>query len=374
MAEWIHTTLGNIVDIQMGQSPKSEFYNTNGDGLPFLQGNRTFGMKYPFFDTYTTYIMKTAELNDIIMSVRAPVGDLNIAKNRICLGRGVCGLRMKNGEYEFLYYLLKANTVNILELETGTIFGSINKSDISKLIVTIPKDITKQKAIASVLSNLDDKIDLLHRQNKTLEAMAETIYRQWFIEEASDNWKTGILSNEFIITMGQSPPGVSYNENKIGIPMFQGNADFTFRFPKERVFTTAPTRFAEKFDTLISVRAPVGTQNMAMTKCCIGRGLAAFSYRHNSQFYTYTYFKLRSLMRYISEFNNEGTVFGSINKSDLSSINILIPEYSEVIRFETHTKSINDKIILNSYQITNLENIKNILLPKLIQGSIKLVY
>lgn len=80
---------------------------------------------------------------------------------------------------------------------------------------------------------------------------------------------------------------------KVGIPMYQGNADFGFRFPTNRVFTTDPKRFAEKYDTLISVRAPVGEQNMANEKCCIGRGVASFSYKTNKSYYSYTFYKLR---------------------------------------------------------------------------------
>lgn len=90
----------------------------------------------------------------------------------------------------------------------------------------------EQRAIASVLSSLDDKIDLLHRQNKTLEAIAETLFRQWFVEEADDGWEDGKLPTEFDFVMGVSPPGESYNENGVGLPMYQGNADFGFRFPQ----------------------------------------------------------------------------------------------------------------------------------------------
>ena len=96
--------LKDIVNVTMGQSPKSEFYNTTGEGVPFLQGNRTFGLKYPTFDTFTTKVTKMANAGDVIMSVRAPVGDLNITPSDVCLGRGVCSLRMKNENQEFLYY------------------------------------------------------------------------------------------------------------------------------------------------------------------------------------------------------------------------------------------------------------------------------
>ena len=102
-----------------------------------------------------------------------------------------------------------------------------------------------------MLSSLDDKIDLLHRQNKTLEAMAEALFRQWFVEPCKDGWRggEGKIPDEFAFTMGQSPVGISFNEDSVGVPMFQGNADFSFRFPSERVYTTEPTRFAEPLDT-----------------------------------------------------------------------------------------------------------------------------
>lgn len=97
--------LGDIAVVTMGQSPKSEFYNFEGNGVPFLQGNRTFGRKYPTFDTYTIKPTKIANAGDVIMSVRAPVGDLNIAPTEMCLGRGLCSIRMKNNNQDFLFIL-----------------------------------------------------------------------------------------------------------------------------------------------------------------------------------------------------------------------------------------------------------------------------
>jgi len=229
----------------------------------------------------------------------------------------------------------------------------------------------EQKSIASVLSSLDDKIDLLHRQNKTLEQMAETLFRQWFIEEAKEDWDEGVLPDEFDFTMGQSPPGDSYNEEKIGVPLFQGNADFGFRFPNNRICTTAPKRFAEKYDTLISVRAPVGEQNMAFEKCCIGRGVVAFRYKYNKSFYTYTYFKLKSLMKEIKQYNETGTVFGSITKSDFQTLEITIPPKELVEEFQKIAKLIDDKIIKNCIQIRTLEQLRDTLLPKLMSGEVR---
>ena len=140
--------------------------------------------------------------------------------------------------------------------------------------------------------------------------------------------------------------------------------DFGFRFPQNRVYTTESKRFAEKFDTLISVRAPVGEQNMAKRKYCIGRGVASFSYKHNPNCYTYTYFKLQSLMGKIKQFNNEGTIFGSISKTDFQKMEIVLPPKKLVKQFEHEAKPINDKVIGNCTQMDTLENLRDTLMPK----------
>ena len=160
--------LEDIADVTMGQSPKSEFYNSDGEGMPFLQGNRTFGTMYPTFDTYTTKVTKMAKAGDVIMSVRAPVGDLNFTPVDMCLGRGVCGIRMKNGNQKFLFYLLKYYMPLLINKESGTVFGSVNRNDINGLEVDIPEDESDQKIIARYLAMLDDMIEENEKINKNL--------------------------------------------------------------------------------------------------------------------------------------------------------------------------------------------------------------
>ena len=174
--------LQEIVDVTMGQSPKSEFYNTERKGYPFLQGNRTFGFKYPTFDTYTTVMTKPAKAGDVIMSVRAPVGDLNITPVDMCLGRGVCSLRMKNGNQSFLYYMMKYYVPHLLKKESGTVFGSVNRNDINGLEVDIPEDEQNQRRIARYLEMIDEKIELNTAINNNLEQQAQAIFKSWFVD------------------------------------------------------------------------------------------------------------------------------------------------------------------------------------------------
>jgi type I restriction enzyme S subunit len=187
--------IGEIAEVTMGQSPKSEYYNNKCIGTPFLQGNRTFGRKYPTFDTYTTVVTKSAKAGDIIMSVRAPVGDLNITPVDICLGRGVCSLRMNNGNQEYLYYLMKYYIPHLLNKESGTVFGSVNRKDILGLEVNVV-EYKEQQKIARFLSAIDDKIELNERINDNLDEQARLLFRYWFIDAPESNsWKKGTFSN-----------------------------------------------------------------------------------------------------------------------------------------------------------------------------------
>ena len=268
---------------------------------------------------------------------------------------------------DFVYWLMRTREYQnyIVGSASGTSIMHTSPSRIEDYRCLIPSSQSEQESIASVLTSIDNKIDLLHCENETLEVMAETIFRQWFIEDAKDDWTEGKLREEFDFIMGQSPIGESFNQDGIGVPMYQGNADFGFRFPTRRVFTTQPTRFAEINDTLISVRAPVGVQNMATEKCCIGRGVAAFRYKNNSSFYSYTYYKLKSLLDDIKQYNDNGTVFGSISKSDIESIDIVIPDKNIIMDFQKQVKPIDDKILNNNNIIQTLIQTRDNLLPKL---------
>ena len=176
--------LSDIADVTMGQSPKSEFYNSEGNGIPFLQGNRTFGDRYPTFDTWTTSPTKIAEAGDVIMSVRAPVGDLNITPVKMCLGRGVCSIRAKNGCQDFIYYLMQFSMRELLSKESGTVFGSVNRNDINGLEVDIPEDIETQEKIARFLGCIDEKIEINKSINENLEEQALALFRQFFMDFA----------------------------------------------------------------------------------------------------------------------------------------------------------------------------------------------
>ena len=361
MSSWKECRLGDVAKFSYGTMPKKEKLDT---GI------------YPTFSGYKyqyLYPEINCKKNDVIVVARGVggTGDVKIVREDCYLTNLSIKIDLNNliVDNKFFYYNYFLETLRYLD--SGSAQSQITITDLSNEYISLPP-LEEQKAIAEILSSLDDKIDLLHRQNQTLESLAQTLFRQWFIEEAKEEWEIGKLPDEFDFTMGLSPSGSTYNEEQNGMPMFQGNADFEFRFPSNRVYTTDPKRIAERFDTLISVRAPVGAQNMAKEKCCIGRGVASFRYKFDNSFYTYTYYKMHSLMEEIKQFNETGTVFGSIGKSDFEAIEIAKPPFEYVAKFQNEVKSIDDKIILNCEQIKSLENLRDTLLLKLLSGEIKI--
>ncbi|MGV6816917.1 MAG: restriction endonuclease subunit S [Thiotrichales bacterium] len=183
-------------------------------------------------------------------------------------------------------------------------------------------------------------------------------------------WCVSNIGNEFDVTMGQSPPGDTYNEVGDGIAFFQGRRDFGWRYPDNRVYCTEPKRMANKGDTLLSVRAPVGDVNKATSDCCIGRGISAL--RHKIGCEAYTYYSIQRLEQYFSNFDSEGTVFGSINQKDLKALLIVKPENKILAVFSRVVGSLDEEIRIQTEEIITLSTLRDSLLPKLLSGEISL--
>ena len=166
--------------------------------------------------------------------------------------------------------------------------------------------------------------------------------------------------------MGQSPNGASYNTDKNGIVFFQGRAEFGFRYPTPRLYTTAPKRMAQTGDVLMSVRAPVGDLNIAFESCCIGRGISAI--RSIDEHPSFLFYSLLSLKDQFDVFNGEGTVFGSINSNALKSMAIRIPPQEITDRFEEIVAPMDSAVRKNTEEIIFLTSLRDTLLPRLMSG------
>lgn len=321
---------------------------------------------------------KTFKKNDILYSEIRPVNKRFAFVDFDDTSRYIASTKLmvlRNNEQvlpEFLFALLKSNQIiaelqHLAETRSGTFPQITFSSELALMRVKMP-DKKTQKQIVNIIKSFDDKIELNNRINNNLEQQAKAIYKQMFIDNASSDWSEGTLSDIADITMGQSPSGSSYNEDGIGTIFFQGRAEFGFRFPTVRLFTTEPKRMACANDTLMSVRAPVGDLNVAHTDCCIGRGLAAIHSKTNHQsFVLYTMF---SLKKQLDVFNGEGTVFGSINRNSLNEMPILIPSNEKIDEFEGIVAPMDTAIRNNYDEICRWEQIRDSLLPKLMSGEL----
>ncbi|MFZ3170177.1 MAG: restriction endonuclease subunit S [Candidatus Methanoperedens sp.] len=300
-------------------------------------------------------------------------------------------VKFHSSDPRFVYYFLK--TLNLKGFNAGSAVPTLNRNHIHPIEVVVPKNINEQRAIASILGSLDDKIALNRSMNSTLEAIGQALFRRWFVDfefpneegkpyrssggemvktelgEVPKGWRVGTLGDICEITMGQSPPGETYNEIGDGLPFYQGISDFGFRFPSRRVYCTAPTRFAEEGDVLLSVRAPVGTFNIADERCAIGRGVAAL--RLKGKHSGYLYYLLHATQTGWNKFEAEGTVFGSVTKSDVHDFKVILP--SETLRnwFGSLVETLDKQITINEKQSRTLATIRDSLLPKLMSGEIR---
>lgn len=165
---WETTDLESISNILMGQSPKSEFYNSIGEGLPFHQGVGTYGNRFPRNEVFCSVGGRIANEGDVLFSVRAPVGRLNIASEKIIIGRGLSAIRHKKGYQSYLYYLLKSNFSDEDIIGNGSIFNSVGKDELNSFKVFLPNE-NVIKRFESIIAVIDQQIKVLIQANQNLQ-------------------------------------------------------------------------------------------------------------------------------------------------------------------------------------------------------------
>ena len=240
-------------------------------------------------------------------------------------------------------------------------------NELCDVMLPVP-DIERQREIVTEYETLTNRIRLNEQIIQRLEATAQALYRKMFVdnidkENLPAGWRMGTLSEIANIIMGQSPDGETYNLDGDGMIFYQGRTDFGRRFPTARVYTTNPTRYAKEGDVLLSVRAPVGDINVALHDCCIGRGLASLRSGTNCQ--SYLLYQLQNLSDVFNVSDDDGTVFGCINKDDLHNIEIVIPENKEMLLFEKQASIIDREIEIKDKEISCLTELQSLLLARM---------
>lgn len=172
---WKVGTLADIAEITMGQSPAGNSLNENREGMIFYQGSSDFGFRFPSIRVFTTEPKRLAVANSVLFSVRAPVGDINVAKEECCIGRGVASIKSKYGHDSYLFYTMKSLRKLFDSFDgEGTVFGSINKKTLSAIQILLPSDgIVEQ--FNNIASSFDDRIRSLSDENSRLSLLRDTL-------------------------------------------------------------------------------------------------------------------------------------------------------------------------------------------------------
>ena len=183
-SEWRMVKLSDVAEIVMGQSPPGSTYNEAGVGLPFFQGVRDFNYRYPTLRVFCSAPTRIAKPGDILLSVRAPIGRVNVADRECAAGRGLAIIRPHvPSDARYIEFLLRnlESSWDVVE-GSGSVFGNATRQDLESLSLRWPTRESERRAIAHILGTLDDKIDLNRRMNETLEEMARALFTSWFVD------------------------------------------------------------------------------------------------------------------------------------------------------------------------------------------------
>lgn len=365
MSEWDEYNIGDLLKLEYGKS-LSDY--RNGDGLYDVFGtNGKIGTTNSYlYDQMSLVIGRKGAYREVHLA-NSPFYVIDTAFYTKPLNDLTYTL--------FMYYWFK--NVDINSMDSGSAIPSTSRDEVYELDIRLPS-IPEQYAIASVLSSLDDKIDLLHRQNQTLEQMAETLFRQWFVEEADDDWKIGTL-NDVLTVKGGTTPSTKNPDYWDGDIHWTSPRDITtlksiYLFDTERKITEAGLKkissgLLPKGTLLMSSRAPVGVLAFAEVPIAINQGyIAILDDKGFSKEFLFLW--LKTNMDYVQSYAN-GSTFLEISKSAFKSLEIQIPPKKLRNEFQEWVTSHFKKIKSNQTQIRTLTALRDTLLPKLMSGEVE---
>ena len=385
-ASWDIGTLGsisNVITDGAHSSPRpvdSEFYMAS-----------VKDMRYNYFDFSNCKTISENDFEQLVTGNCSPhFGDILLSKdgancldlifvykqdNKIVLLSSIAIARLKEGYSPdfYCYFLLSPNTQDLMR--NNYVSGSAIPRVILKDFKDVPVPIIplpEQKAIAEVLSSLDDKIDLLHRQNKTLEQMAETLFRQWFVEEAGEDWEERPLSSiaNFLngLACQKFPP-----KNEVDkLPVlkikqlrngFSDDSDWCTTEVK-------PEYIISDGDVIFSWSASLMVKIWDGEKCILNQHLFKVSSDEFPKWFYYLWSK-HHLDEFVSISSSHATTMGHIKRGDLDDAMVLVPSPVEIQELSEVFTPLIDKIISNNKRLKNLVSLRDTLLPKLMSGEIR---
>ncbi|HEA7842992.1 TPA: restriction endonuclease subunit S [Campylobacter coli] len=367
MNNWKKCKLGDIAEVVGGGTPSTkvdEYWNGDIAWITpkdLTSYNKVFISKGARSITKLGLSQSSAKLmpkGTVLLTSRAPIGYIAIAENEISTNQGFKSLIPKENltTSKFLYYWLKNNVEYLKNLSVGTTFAEISGQIVKEVEILLPP-LEEQRQIATILSSIDDKIELLHEQNKTLEELAQTLFRHYFIENPNPSWQNVKIKKLVNITSGKSLKRLDMQDDGEN-PILGANGIIGFT---NKYLYNEPLLYTGRVGTLGKVFMINSAKKVWLSDNTL-------IINPSSNFY-FMYFILKT-----SSLENldVGSTQPLIRQSDLGEIEISLADDLLLEQFDIAAKKIFDKIDKNLEQIQTLENMRDILIPKLLNGEIKI--
>ncbi|MCC3863997.1 restriction endonuclease subunit S [Terrisporobacter petrolearius] len=402
--EWKKGKLSDIAEIIMGQSPKGEFCNNEGNGTPLLNGPTEFGTHHPYPTQFTTDIKKSARKGDLLFCVRgSTTGRMNWADREYAIGRGIASISPKNSESaQFIKAIMEIKLPELLQSATGSTFPNVSRGMLTDMVIDIPT-YDEIAVINNILFNIENKIEVNTKINQRLEDIAQSIFKHWFVDFEFPNeegkpykssggemveselgmipkgWEVGNLGKSkittfvktgirefcgekiYIATADVENTKITNNKTMITYDNRPSRANIQ---PSEKTIWFAKMKNSRKLIVIDDFSTEI------IENYIISTGFTGLNCKCESLYYIWC-FVMSDEFDDIKNSLCNGTTMQAINNENINKIKILIP-YTKVLKeFNNVSVNIFKKIYKNNLEIEKLESLRNTILPKLISGEIR---
>jgi len=388
VSEWREYYLSEVGILKRGKSkyrPRYAFH-LYGGVYPFIQtGDVKAAQKYitKYSQTYSEAGLQQSKLwnkGTLCITIAANIAEIGILGFDSCFPDSILGFIAdeKNSTQDYVFYLLAYAKRELLTFADGSVQDNINLGTFEKIKFLFPP-LLEQHSIAGVLSPLDDKIDFLTRQNATLDALAQTYFRQWFVEEARDDWETGKAEDYFDIAIGKTPPRQEhewFTESPIDNVWVSigdmGKAGLFIGQSSEYLTDEAIERFnirrIPKGSILLSFKLTVGRVSIALCEMTTNEAIAHFICKEDRQ-REYLYCYLKSFEYY--SLGSTSSIASAVNSKIIKAMPFIMPDGDILDEFHELTMPMFTKMETNAHQTLTLQKLRDTLLPKLISGEVR---
>ncbi|MCL5882976.1 MAG: restriction endonuclease subunit S [Actinobacteria bacterium] len=386
--------LGEVAEIVMGTSPKGKSYNKDGTGKPLLNGPTEFGSNYPSCSLFTTDSKRECQKGDLIFCVRgSTTGRMNWADRRYSLGRGVCSIRgVTEADTKFLRYCIEARLEALLKLSGGATFPNLTRNDLNSFTIPYPSN---RREIAAIISAYDDLIENNTRRIRILEEVAQSLYREWFVNfrfpghekvklvdsplgKIPEGWDVASVADSFEITGGGTPSkkiDEYWNDGEIDwfVPSDLTASKTMFMEQSTKRITElglrkSSARLFPAHSVMLTSRATIGVASMNTGTACTNQGfITCIPNEVAPPFFLY-HWLLENKGKFLSLAS--GATFKEISKGVFRTVDFLLSDHNIVIQFEDCIQPMGQQILNLQRQNANLHRTRNLLLPKLIVGGL----